>query len=816
MYLIKNSVKKDEYIYYFCAHYKNIMSKLTITACFLLLITAFQVLGQASTDELTEKKVTINGQNYYLYQVQPSEGLFRISQKFGVSQQDILKANPGIEAGLKVSQVIKIPVIPGRNSSDVELVKSNKYLYHKVEKGQTLFFISRQYGVSEQEIIALNPGSDKNLKIGFELRIPKKQGKEQTNESDKNFVLHEVMPRETLYSISRQFGAPIEAILALNPGLESGVLQIGTSLKIPNQAFASPAPKAATKTLPLEDDRYIYHNLLAGETLYSIGKKYNVDVKELMESNGINDVTDIKTGYLLLIPKGESVGAVSATSGELTANKPAPDYFIHETGKNESLRYLSEKYKVDAKKIMALNPDIKDRKWNKLKKRSAIKIPVTKKSTPKSDVKTVDDTKLNQHIADSMLLIKSFIAGCDTSGIKGAINVAFLGPFYLDINDSINWVEDGDSLGMPKYKARYPKEIYPQYNIFREFYFGSLLAIDSLKSLGISVNVYTYDVKRTPNDNGSLKKVLALPELQQMHVIFGPAHGNQVPAVADFCRTHGIKMVLPFGQTHQSVDDNPNLYCLNARESLLYPEVSKHIVEMYADDNIILVTGNTKDDRQELFSAAMRDAIFQKRMQNQSAQAYYEVNFEQDGIAGIERLTDKNKRSIVIIASKDKKLFNAILPSLYYLKSKKNYPVSLFGFPEWMRATVSDLKYMFELNTVVFNQYYVDYSDAQVTQVLAKYTQWFGSEPTIAHPTEGILHPNNGLLGYDAAYYFIKGLKMYGPSFDRCMPGEEIELTESEFYFKRENPWGGFSNKHINFINFSEDYDLYMMGSQEN
>ena len=46
----------------------------------------------------------IDGVDYYVYTVEPSEGLYRISKKFNVLQADIYKANPSVNEGLKASQ----------------------------------------------------------------------------------------------------------------------------------------------------------------------------------------------------------------------------------------------------------------------------------------------------------------------------------------------------------------------------------------------------------------------------------------------------------------------------------------------------------------------------------------------------------------------------------------------------------------------------------------------------------------------------------------------------------------------------------------
>lgn len=800
------------------------MSKIGLIAL-LIFNLGFQCINaQIESDKLTDKKIIIDGRTFYLYQVEPSEGLYRISKKFGVTQQEIVKYNPGIENGLSLGQVVKIPVIEGRNSSENEIEGSHNFIYHKVEKGQTLFFISRKYGVSKEDIIALNPNSATTLAIGTDLKIPNKVDQEVvTPKEDASYLYHDVKPKETLYSLSKLYNTSVSTIISENPGLESGILKIGTSLRIPKQNLVKTStnqqvmPKVETEE-PLEDESFYYHKLEAGETIYSIGLKYNVKPVEILKTNNIEDVSDIKIGYMVRIPKlqiEKTPGLVEQDG--LKAHKPAPDFVIHNAEKNESLRFLSEKYNVEGKEIIALNPEISDRRWKKLRRNTQVKIPRTLivSQQPNVDEKTKEEP-ITAQLVDSLSAEALFQKECTGTEYTKEIKVAYLGPFYLDYNDSLNFISHTDSLGRTKITLRYPKEIYPPINIFREFYFGSLLAIDSLKKMGISISVNTFDVKRNTDDDRSLGKLLASNKLENMDIIFGPAHANQVPAVAAYCQKHGIKLVLPFGDQHPVVKNNPFVYCLNTDETTLYPSVTKHILSLYEDVNVILVRGNTSSNRQELFGTELKQAVFHKKWDDHTNIEYFEVNFDKDGISGVEKLLSKDKTSVIIIASSDKKLFNTLLPSLYFLKEKKEFPISLIGFPEYVQAISNDLEYIFSLNTLVFNQYYVDYTDEHVLSVLKNYRNWFGGEPTVSHPSQGILHPNNGLLGYDATFYFINAIRSFGKDFDKCLPQLDIELTESDFNFKRENTWSGFRNQHVNFIRFSDDFEVYLMGSENN
>lgn len=128
-------------------------------------------------EEPNYPKTVINGKEYYIYTVQKSEGFYAISKKFNVTIKQINDANQ-IGEGLKLGQTLYIPVNPTEISvSTYTPVSKNtpSYTVHVVEKGETLYSLSKRYGVTVDDIKNNNPESDV-LSIGEELRIPKTSG----------------------------------------------------------------------------------------------------------------------------------------------------------------------------------------------------------------------------------------------------------------------------------------------------------------------------------------------------------------------------------------------------------------------------------------------------------------------------------------------------------------------------------------------------------------------------------------------------------------------------------------------------------------
>jgi len=102
-------------------------------------------------------------------------------------------------------------------------------------------------------------------------------------------IVHVVQPGDTLYSLARRYGTTVEAIRAAN-GLTGDAISVGQRLIIPGGS--SPTP---------EGDQYTIYVVRAGDTLYSISRRYDVTVQAIMAANGLTS-THIRVGQQLRIP----------------------------------------------------------------------------------------------------------------------------------------------------------------------------------------------------------------------------------------------------------------------------------------------------------------------------------------------------------------------------------------------------------------------------------------------------------------------------------------------------------------------------------
>ncbi|MDE5637507.1 MAG: LysM peptidoglycan-binding domain-containing protein, partial [Alistipes sp.] len=142
----------------------------------LLSVCALLAATVAAAIEKSQTIVYINGAKYYIHTVQKGETLYALSKLYGVGEPVILASNPEMTDGLKADANIKIPVI-----GDVKPPKAEKRLKktfdsHYVASGETLYGISRKYEISVDTILEDNPDLDPlHLSIGQRILIRKSE-----------------------------------------------------------------------------------------------------------------------------------------------------------------------------------------------------------------------------------------------------------------------------------------------------------------------------------------------------------------------------------------------------------------------------------------------------------------------------------------------------------------------------------------------------------------------------------------------------------------------------------------------------------------
>ena len=219
------------------------------------------------------------------YEVLPKETLFSIAKKYGIKLADLQKANPELaNKSIKVRQKIKVPV-KAENTTLVSEKAPSTNKYQKEETKQTLVLqqpvVENKKLETEKTISVVSPITDDNKKATTE-------------------ITHEVLPKESLYSIAKQYGITLSELKKANSEIGKKSLKVGQKINVPGKENANPIlvaenvkvkPEKEVADVPqikFEDQKPVIemtHEVLPKETKFGIAKQYGLTVSELEKQN---------------------------------------------------------------------------------------------------------------------------------------------------------------------------------------------------------------------------------------------------------------------------------------------------------------------------------------------------------------------------------------------------------------------------------------------------------------------------------------------------------------------------------------------------
>lgn len=292
----------------------------------------FQVNAKelVSRDSVGIEKV--GNKTFIIHQVEEKETLFGISRRYQVAVNDIIESNPLLSEGIKIGQRIRIPFIAKST------VPSGSTL-HKVTPGETMFSISKKYGVSVNDILSWNNLQGADLSVGQSLVI---KGVEPKPASTQTETLPAAQPKEQKSTpVVTSPPAPAKTITEAKPEVKKDPTPATTN-------STAPAKTPSNTNLPGD---WITHTVAQGETLFSISQKYNANVKDIQSWNGLgsnsisigqklkvgreaNSNVPVVTSSVPVIINNEKTNATLSTikSGESDSDASTAYKNIRETG----------------------------------------------------------------------------------------------------------------------------------------------------------------------------------------------------------------------------------------------------------------------------------------------------------------------------------------------------------------------------------------------------------------------------------------------------------------------------------------------------
>lgn len=176
--------------------------------------------------------------------------------------------------------------------SVIAIAQQKKYVSYTVKKGETVKSIAKTYHITSKDLLKLNPDMGKNIKENAVIIVPNLDyGKVEVKVANGNKKTYFVLPKDTLYGISKMFGITIEQLVAANPQIAAG-LEPGMELVIPGAG--------AILTQKNDSVNYEFHKVIKDDTMYNLSNRFNVSQSELLRLNP--ELSDgLKLGMLIKI-----------------------------------------------------------------------------------------------------------------------------------------------------------------------------------------------------------------------------------------------------------------------------------------------------------------------------------------------------------------------------------------------------------------------------------------------------------------------------------------------------------------------------------
>ena len=391
--------------------------------------------------------------------------------------------------------------VAGQNSAwDVQI--------YRVKQGDELPQIIRKFRTCRAYLMALNPELKSTLAPDLSLIVPKASAMENSDEFSVDFVEHKVKRKETLFGIAQSYGLSLIDLQAYNPEVKTEGLNKGDRLKI-YTACNVPSPEQVQLIRDeLTNKKVSWHVVMAKETLWSLGHRYNMSIEELKELN-----PDLTQNLVV----GQRIKVRGTALDSIAVGDPNFDYYAVQP--KEGFFRLRQKFGLTKEEIVTLNPNAAEG----LKLGMVLRLP-----------KAVISYLESEH--EALIDLRDFKT--DSSAQK----ITLMLPLQLD-----GFIQDSLDLNQQ----------YVQSNrllrIALDFYTGVLMAQEYAEAYGLEVSL---DVLDTQAKKSVVDSLLNVYDFSQSDMVIGPFLPANVIAVAEYLKRSDLPVVSPLSRPNGTVPDN--------------------------------------------------------------------------------------------------------------------------------------------------------------------------------------------------------------------------------------------------------------------
>ncbi|MBZ4042982.1 PBP1 and LysM peptidoglycan-binding domain-containing protein [Flavobacterium hibisci] len=658
-----------------------------------------------------------------------------------------------------------------------------KVIKYTVSAGETINQIAQKFKVTPYDIYELNPDARTSLKPNTVLLIPNSSGKTASVKKDENSVkkngnakevVHEVQPKETFFSIGKKYGVSEEDLKAANPFLEKSGVQIGQKLVIPAKGFASKSASSLDKKAKDKGtEKYVYHDVVAKETKFSIAKKYNTTIEDLEKRNP-EIVSNLPVGYRLTIkgtaPKSETTASVGNAVKPAETSKKVTTYMEYQVKPKETFYSLGRTFHLTQEELTELNPSlsegVKEGMVIKVPSGYLAPVPIVKEEPRQQTAKPTENKGGIQILEKVKSADPEVVELSKKRGQNERKKLVLLLPFNIAKiqNDTVGFAN----------RVKTDKFL----NMTLDFYSGAMMAIDSAKTLKLPIDISIYDSQETKSTS-NIPSLITQNKLQDADAIIGPFYQTNAETTANTLRLHNVPVISPLSKDAANPIDN--LY-----QSIPTTDVVRNTVFDYMrskNGNIVAVVDKKKE------------SVINYIKQNQKGVAFASLT-ETGGldVASLKSLLLPNKMNYVVMETANTAMVKYTIKAL--IEAQKTCQIQLVILEP--NSTLDTDEIYFE-NLVKLKLMYPSVSrESDESRVLI-----FEKEYRLKNK----VNPNTyATRGFDVTFDTMMRL-VQGKTYQETADLMTTEQVDNKFqYYKKED--GGHANKGVYILYYDSDLTL--------
>jgi len=321
-----------------------------------------------------------------------------------------------------------------------------------------------------------------------------------------------------------------------------------------------------------------------------------------------------------------------------------------------------------------------------------------------------------------------------------------------------------------------------------EYYRGILMACDSLRANGISTDVRAWNVAEDTDINDI---ILQDPHVEDRDLIIGPLYTKQVKALGDLARQRNIRVMIPFSINSQEVFSNAQIFQVYQNGNVLNDGYVARFYDRYKNYHTVIVDCNDSTSTKGGFTSALR------RKLEAEGKKYSITNLRSSEAMFQKSFSTTEPNVVVLNTSRSQELNVAFAKLNGMVMTRPQIQVTMFGYPEWLMYTSRHLDNFYKFDVCIPSTYYMNPVSARTSHFKQKYRKFF-------HQDMQNYHQRYAVTGFDHAYFFIKGLHMYGQNFTGASGMVGYTPYQTPLHFERLNG-GGLQNRARLFVHYTKD-----------